>query len=75
MVVASTASPYKFAADVLKSLCGEKPDDDLEALEMLSKLTKTEITKPLRGLADRKVNFNDVIDADEMLEKIYLFAK
>jgi threonine synthase len=75
MVVASTASPYKFAADVLKSLCGEKPDDDLEALEMLSKLTKTEITKPLRGLADRKVNFNDVIDADEMLEKVYLFAK
>jgi hypothetical protein len=42
---------------------------------MLSKLTKTEITKPLRGLADRKVNFNDVIDADEMLEKVYLFAK
>ena len=75
MVIDSTASPYKFAADVLKSLCGEKPDDDLEALEMLSKLTKTEITKPLRGLADRKVNFNDVIDADEMLEKVYLFAK
>ena len=75
MVVASTASPYKFAADVLKSLGGEKPEDDLEALEMLSKLTNTEITRPLRGLAERKVNFKDVINADEMLDKVYEFAK
>ena len=75
MVVASTASPYKFAADVLKSLGGEKPEDDLEALEMLSKLTNTEITRPLRGLAERKVNFKDVINADEMLDKVSDFAK
>lgn len=75
MVVASTASPYKFAADVLKSLSGTKPDDDLEALDMLSKLTDTEITRPLRGLADRKVNFKEVIDASEMLQKVYDFAK
>ena len=75
MVVASTASPYKFAADVLKSLGGEKPENDLEALSMLSKLTGTEITRPLRGLAERKVNFNEVIDATEMLDKVYEFAK
>lgn len=75
MVVASTASPYKFASDVLKSLGGEKPADDLEALSMLSKLTNTEITRPLRGLAERKVNFKDVINADEMLDKVYDFAK
>ncbi|MBQ7293649.1 MAG: threonine synthase [Clostridia bacterium] len=75
MVVASTASPYKFAADVFKSLSGKKPDDDLEALDMLSQLTNTEITKPLRGLADRKVNFKDVIDVSDMLEKVYDFAK
>ena len=74
-VVASTASPYKFAADVLKSLSGEKPTDDLEALELLSKLTNTVITKPLRGLAKRKVNFTDVIDKEEMLQKVYDFAK
>ena len=75
MVVASTASPYKFAADVLKSLSGEKPSDDLEALELLSKLTGTEITAPLRGLAERKINFNGVINADEMLDEVYKFAK
>ena len=75
MVVASTASPYKFAADVLGSLSGEKPENDLEALELLSKLTKTEITKPLRGLEARKVNFTDVINKEEMLDKVYSFAK
>ncbi len=36
MVVASTASPYKFAADVLCSLTGEKPTDQLAALSLLS---------------------------------------
>ena len=75
MVVASTASPYKFAADVLKSLSGEKPDDDLAALELLSRLTGTEITRPLRGLEARKVNFTDVIDSKDMLAKVYEFAK
>ena len=75
MVVASTASPYKFAADVLNSLSGNKPSDDLEALELLSKLTNTEITRPLRGLAERKVNFSEVIDSADMLAKVYEFAK
>ena len=75
MVVASTASPYKFAADVLSSLSGNKPDDDLVALELLSRLTNTDITKPLRGLDKRKVNFTDVIDKEQMLDKIYSFAK
>ena len=75
MVVASTASPYKFAADVLNSLSGNKPSDDLEALELLSKLTNTEITRPLRGLAERKVNFSEVIDSTDMLAKVYEFAK
>ena len=35
MVVASTASPYKFAADVCASLGHKKPDDDLDALALL----------------------------------------
>ena len=53
-VFVSTASPYKFAADVLVSLGGHRPTDDLEALDKLSELTKTEITAPLRGLGERQ---------------------
>ena len=75
MVVASTASPYKFAADVLVSLGGERPSDDLFALDSLSERTKTEITKPLSGIADRKVRFSEVIDAENMLCAVKNYAK
>lgn len=70
MVVASTASPYKFAADVCKSLGMEKPEDDMDALDMLSDYSKTEITYPLRGLAEREVRFTEVIDACDMLDAV-----
>ena len=62
-------------ADVYTSITNEIPSDGLAALDMLSSLTKTEITYPLKGIADRKVNFKDVIDTSEMLERVYDFAK
>ncbi len=75
MVVASTASPYKFAADVCKSLGMEKPEDDMDALDMLADFSKTEITYPLRGLSEREVRFTRVIDADEMLDVVKEYVK
>ena len=75
MVVASTASPYKFAADVLVSLGEERPLDDLFALEALSKRTNTEITKPLYGIAERTVRFSEVIAADDMADAVKNYAK
>jgi threonine synthase len=71
LVVASTASPYKFAADVYASLAGEKPEDELKALDMLSASTKTEIAYPLRDLDKRPVNFDTVIDPKDMLKEVY----
>ena len=50
VVAASTASPYKFAADVYKSLVGQRPVDELEALNMLSAHSATQV-KPLPLLA------------------------
>jgi len=75
IVVASTASPYKFAADVLTSLDGENTDDPLKALELLSKQTNTEITKPLRDLDKREVRFTKVISPENMLENVRNYAK
>ena len=66
MVVDSTASPYKFAADVYESLGKTQPADPLAALDELSADTNTEIPYPLRGLGERTVRFTRVIDADEM---------
>ena len=70
MVVASTASPYKFAADVCASLGLEKPEDDLDALDMLVGATNTEIPYPLKGIATRTVRFTKTVKADEMLDAV-----
>ena len=73
MVVVSTASPYKFAADVYKSIAGKPASDGTAALDELSALTSTEISYPLRDLDKRKVNFTTVIESDAMLEEVYKF--
>ncbi len=70
MVIDSTASPYKFAADVYESLSGEKPSEALAALDELSSKTNTEIPYPLRGIADRKVNFTKVVKVCEMPDSV-----
>ena len=75
IVIASTASPYKFAADVLVSLGGNRPADDLDALTELSKLTKTEITEPLRDLDKREVRFTEVISAKDMPQAVKAYVK
>ena len=75
MVVASTASPYKFAADVCKSLGMERPVDDMDALDMLSEFSGTEISYPLRGLAEREVRFTKVIDSCDMLDVVKDYVK
>ncbi len=66
MLIVSTASPYKFAADVLLSLTGKKPDDDLSALEMLKKYTGVEIPSPLAAILNKPVLHDGVIDRSEM---------
>ncbi len=75
MVVASTASPYKFAADVLKSITGNTPKDALKALEILSEISGTEISYPLRNLADRHVRFTNTIEHKDMLAEVFAFIE
>ena len=73
MVVDSTASPYKFANDVYHAVTGEPASDELAALKELSAKTDTEIPYPLAGLAKRKVRFDTVIDAKDMLSEVYKY--
>ncbi len=73
IIVASTASPYKFAADVYKSVSGMTAESDTEALNQLSSFTGTEITYPLRNLTEKKINFTGVIESKDMLEEVYKF--
>ena len=73
IVVASTASPYKFAIDVYKSLASDFEGSDLDALEALSSLTGTEITYPLRDLDKREVRFTKIIDHKNMTDEVYSY--
>ncbi|MBQ9805405.1 MAG: threonine synthase [Clostridia bacterium] len=70
MVIDSTASPYKFANNVYRAVTDKDPTTDLAALDELSAATKTEIPYPLAGLADRKVNFEAVVDKTEMAKAV-----
>ena len=74
MLIVSTASPYKFAGDVLLSLTGSKPQNDLEALGMLNSYSGVEIPTPLQNTLSKTPIFKDVINKEEMAETVVNFA-
>lgn len=73
MVVASTASPFKFAQDVYYALTGNKEEDGLSALRELSAYTNEPITYPLRDLDKKEVRFKNVIEPSDMLSEVYRY--
>ena len=75
MLVVSTASAYKFASDVLLSLTGSKPENDLDAPEMLKTATSTEIPAPLLEVLSKNPIHTDVCekDKDSMARAVYAF--
>ena len=74
MLVVSTASPYKFAKDVLYSLDGKSVSDDIAALSSLEKLTGVSIPTPLAKVITCTPIYTDVIDKEEMPEATRAFA-
>lgn len=67
-VVVSTASPYKFAPDVLGAV-SPKADwgtDVFRAVKMLSELTKTEVPESIAALQKKPLRFSDVCSKDGM---------
>ncbi len=69
MVTVSTASPYKFAKDVLTAVGGECDGDEFAPLYKLNEITGVEIPAPLASLKEKTVRFTDVIDPDKMAEE------
>lgn len=71
-VVVSTASPYKFAADVLDAVCpNESNPGGIAAMSVLSDKTNTPIPSPLSGLDKREVRFGDVCESADMIKAVY----
>ncbi len=74
VVVVSTASPYKFAADVLKAISGKKVEDAFKAAAKLEELTAVELPEGLATLRQKPVRFTDVKEKDELIETVLAFA-
>ena len=74
MLTVSTASPYKFAKDVLCALDPKSTSDGTQALSALSEMTSTEIPAPLSGLDNKPIRFNTVIDKNEMESAVLEFS-
>ena len=70
-VIASTASPYKFAASVSEALGIEISDDEFETVRKLSTATNTVIPAPLAALESASVRFTEVCDKDKMAEVVF----
>ncbi len=64
-VIVSTASPYKFAKDVLKAISPEYEGiDPFAALDKLSEVSSTSVPEPIKGIDKREVIHKHVIDRD-----------
>ena len=74
MLVVSTASSYKFAGDVLLSLTGSKPENDLFAPQMLRERTGVDIPLPLEKILSKTPIHNKVIDKERMADAVLGFA-
>lgn len=64
ILTASTASPYKFAADVLRALGNEPKTDGTALFDELCAETGCPVPAPLAALKNAAVRFSDVCEKD-----------
>ena len=65
-VIASTASPYKFASSVLEALGEELPEGEFETVKKLSCVTDTKIPLPLAALENSVPRFKNICEKQDM---------
>lgn len=63
-VIASTASPYKFAPSILSALGETVPEQPYDQLMALQQATGTAVPQPLAALRDKAVRFTEVCTGD-----------
>ncbi len=78
VVTASTASPYKFAADVLSALTGKRDNgnDFFRILRELNAKTGADVPRPLAALENKTRRFTTSVgkSKDEMFAEVEKFA-
>ncbi len=73
VVVLSTASPYKFAHDVLSAIKGKAPADAFKSAEILSEESAAPIPNQILSLKEKTRRFNDVIDKTAAVDSVFKF--
>ncbi len=72
-VIASTASPFKFANSVIKGLGENTAEDEFENLVILEKLSGMDCPSQLATLKAKEERFTTVCLKEEMLKELYKF--
>ncbi|MBR6502370.1 MAG: threonine synthase [Clostridia bacterium] len=66
VLIASTASPYKFAKSVLSALSNDIPESEFDTVDALSDLTRTTVPTPLAELKNATARFKDIYKKEDM---------
>ncbi len=69
-VIASTASPYKFANNVITAVSQDIEGTEFELVEKLNNKTNVSIPQGLKHLDQKQVRHNAVIEKDQMMNAI-----
>ena len=69
-VIASTASPYKFASSVLGAITDRIPEDEYAQIDELNRISGLPVPKALAELKNKPVRFTGSIEKAEMEETV-----
>ena len=70
-VIASTASPYKFAGSVMSAIDPKyKGQDDFKLIEELQKVSGTEIPNAIKEIMNAEIRHNAECDVDQMEQTV-----
>ena len=74
-VFVSTASPFKFCDNVLKSLGVAEVSEGLDALDQLNEVSGRPAPVPLASLRNKPVRFEQTVEKEKMLDVVLDFLK
>lgn len=70
-IIASTASPYKFAGSVMSAIDPKyKGQDDFKLIEELQKVSGTEIPNAIKEIMNAEIRHNTECDVDQMEQTV-----
>lgn len=70
-IIASTASPFKFAGSVLEAVTGRASDaDEFEQVELLGELSGMDVPKQLSELKTKQIRFSGSVEVAQMPQTV-----